>query len=301
MRLLLLALVVLAGPVSAQVADTDGPFTAAYLDDGLPPALGFLTEEGYLFHDGAFVNIRTATLVSDTLSVYFGLADRPGGPSDLLWSTVVVADTFSGAALGYDVQPRERGTRGAELEVWYEWGRRSLPVHVRLVPGTELVLWRSPGARAGAPLASREIVRAIQVGEPMPDLAVRVEGGPTVALDGFRGKTVVLNWWHTECGPCVVEIPGLNGLVERYGDRDDVVFFAVTDATPSEVAVFKERFPFAYRQTFVDTGVGEAVFQGGYPDHVVIAPDGTVAYHRIGGSEDAADDVEQALLRVLEP
>ena len=293
--LLLIASLFAAGPALGQgAAPDDGPLSAAYLEEGLPPAFDFFRERG-------FTNFRTAKLVDDSLTVYFGLTDWPDGSPDVGWAAVARADTFAGAQFGYTLEPRERGTVGAEFEVMYDRGRRTLALHVRLVPDADLVLWRSPGTAADAALASREVFQPIRVGQPMPDLAVRLEGGSETALSALRGRTVVVNWWHSTCSPCIAEMPGLNGLVERYGGRDDVVFLAVTDDAPEAVNELLSRRPFAYRQAYVGSAEGQALFGGGYPEHVVVGPDGTVAFHLRGGSEDSADEVEQGLLRVLGP
>jgi cytochrome c biogenesis protein CcmG/thiol:disulfide interchange protein DsbE len=39
-----------------------------------------------------------------------------------------------------------------------------------------------------------------------------VDGTRTIALDSYRGKVVVLNFWATWCAPCVEEIPSLDQL-----------------------------------------------------------------------------------------
>ena len=289
----LLSSLLAVGTVAGQDAAPDsGSFSAAYLEDGLPPALDFIREKG-------FTNFRTATLADDSLTVYFGLMDWFDGTPDVGWAAVLRADTVAGGALGFKMEPRERGALGAEFEVSYDWGFRSLPLHVRLVPDAGLVLWRSPSAPVGAVLAPREVEQTIVVGEPMPDLSFRTADGAETSLSALRGQTVVVNWWHSKCGPCIVEMPGLNGLVERYGGRGDVVFLAVTDDEQEAVDQLLSRHSFTYRQAFVDSAESQAVFDGGYPEHLVIDPSGTVTFRLRGGSEDAADDVERALVRVI--
>ena len=49
-------------------------------------------------------------------------------------------------------------------------------------------------------------------------------------------------------------MPGLNGLVERYGEHDAVVFLAVTDDEPEAVDRLLSRRPFAYRQALCGPG-----------------------------------------------
>ena len=51
-------------------------------------------------------------------------------------------------------------------------------------------------------------------------------GRPAVALEGLRGKPVVLNFFASWCGPCVREMPALQAMSERYRGR--VHFVGVT-------------------------------------------------------------------------
>jgi peroxiredoxin len=51
-----------------------------------------------------------------------------------------------------------------------------------------------------------------------PDFTMTDDSGQRVRLSDFRGKTVLLNFWATWCGPCKVEIPMLKGLQQEFRD-----------------------------------------------------------------------------------
>jgi len=61
-------------------------------------------------------------------------------------------------------------------------------------------------------------------GVESPALAFTTIEGRHVELSELRGKRVVLNFWATWCGPCRVEIPEINRLVEANRDSDVAVF-----------------------------------------------------------------------------
>lgn len=47
-----------------------------------------------------------------------------------------------------------------------------------------------------------------------------------ISLEEFKGKVVILNFWHLRCGSCWAEIPSLNMLVSKY--KDDLVIISIT-------------------------------------------------------------------------
>lgn len=64
----------------------------------------------------------------------------------------------------------------------------------------------------------------LKVGDPAPALAVGnwVKGEPVSGLD--KGKTYVVEFWATWCGPCIKNIPHLTELQKEY---KDVAFIGV--------------------------------------------------------------------------
>ena len=60
--------------------------------------------------------------------------------------------------------------------------------------------------------------RGVLEGELAIPLSGTIRGGEKSSLSELRGKTVVLVFWASWCGPCMSEIPHLNALVEEYGE-----------------------------------------------------------------------------------
>ena len=55
------------------------------------------------------------------------------------------------------------------------------------------------------------------------DFALPDANGKVHRLSDHRGQWVVINFWATWCGPCMVEIPELMRFHERHKDRDAIV------------------------------------------------------------------------------
>ena len=84
---------------------------------------------------------------------------------------------------------------------------------------------------------------AVGSGELARDIVLTDMSGKQVSLDGFKGKTVVLNFWATWCPPCRGEMPEFDELDKEFKKSGEAVLLAVnlTDGrreTPERVAKF---------------------------------------------------------------
>ncbi len=124
-----------------------------------------------------------------------------------------------------------------------------------------------------------------------------VEPAPTIAgtyrdltaetdfdLASLRGRTVLVDFWATWCGPCIAEIPTLVAFEQETAARDDFALLsvnadAVTSGEPPEaVRAFIEEHGITYPVLYDEEGrsLAEAFGVRGYPWKFLIEPDGTV-------------------------
>ena len=118
-----------------------------------------------------------------------------------------------------------------------------------------------------------------------PDFTVPLygENGGEFTLSEYRGKTVVVNFWATWCGPCCEELPYFDELYKNYDD--DIAVIAVhsdlvTDDVEGYLALYDYEMPFA-----LDTdGSVIAAFGGStmLPQTVIIDENGMVTYNAVG-------------------
>src|SRR5215210_7800690 len=73
--------------------------------------------------------------------------------------------------------------------------------------------------------------------------------GRAFRLSDFRGRVYVVNLWATWCGPCRMEIPGLNKVYEDYRARG-VEFVGLTAEDPDEASEKVREFVGELRMTY---------------------------------------------------
>ena len=110
--------------------------------------------------------------------------------------------------------------------------------------------------------------------------------GAPVDLAGFKGRTVVLNFWATWCTPCVEEMPELQALHGEISGRNATVIGIGIDS-PSKIRDFVEKNRFTYPLFVGGVNGTELARQlgnpsGALPYTVVIDANGRVIERKLG-------------------
>jgi peroxiredoxin len=79
-----------------------------------------------------------------------------------------------------------------------------------------------------------------------PDFALPDSHGTVVKLSALRGEFVLVNFWATHCGPCVLEMPWLAEFHQRFRPRKFRVIGVSLDESWREVRSFLAQQPVAY-------------------------------------------------------
>jgi cytochrome c biogenesis protein CcmG/thiol:disulfide interchange protein DsbE len=163
------------------------------------------------------------------------------------------------------------------------YGARDRPAPA---PSTgELVGLRAAAALAPCPAG---------IGAGLPDVVLPCVGQPgDVRLSApGTGRPTVVNIWATWCGPCVREIPVLQGLSERAAGKVDVVGVLHQDTRENALRFADDSslgFDMTYPSVWDDTGTVLRAFGSGPPVTLLVARDGTVAHVRRGELSGAAE------------
>lgn len=135
-------------------------------------------------------------------------------------------------------------------------------------------------------------------GNDFPPLSIIDFDGNETLIRDLKNKIVVMNWWHTGCGPCIKEMPGLNELVDYYKEREDIIFIAIANNTKKELATFLRKKEFKYRQN-MGTVKAQKILGGSYPQHIILGKDGKIAFYMAQGGENAAADIRREIEKLI--
>ena len=134
---------------------------------------------------------------------------------------------------------------------------------------------------------------------PAPAISLADTTGQSVELSELHGKLVIVNLWATWCGPCLREMPSLERLQSRLGERIAVLAVSEDRGGNKTVEPFIAKLGLKSVKIYIDpkSEVGHAFGVRGLPTSFLIDREGKV----LGRVEGAAEWDSPKMLSVLEP
>lgn len=117
-----------------------------------------------------------------------------------------------------------------------------------------------------------------------------------VALERYRGKPLIVNFWARWCGPCRVEIPELIAIRQAHKDKLEVLGIGIedkADAAKEFARAYEMDYPvFVARDKGIPLMQALGNTKGGLPFTIVIDRNGQVVQKKMGIMKKA--DLEAA-------
>ena len=136
--------------------------------------------------------------------------------------------------------------------------------------------------------------RPTQVGKKAPDFTVSDDTN-TVQLSSYRGKTVLLNFWWSQCPPCIEETPALEQL---HHDRPDIAIVGVSiDTDPDSYRRFLKRYQVDITTVRdPDQKAAKLYHTEGWPETYIIDRNGIIR-RKVVGNPDWSNPEIRAFLK----
>ena len=103
------------------------------------------------------------------------------------------------------------------------------------------------------PPPTTDVPVGIQVGMQAPDFTLSTLTGEQFNLKEQRGTPVFLNFWATWCGPCLVEMPGIQKLQDTMGNSIQIVGIGGFRETRNHELRFVTKYGFTWTFVFDST------------------------------------------------
>lgn len=249
------------------ISNPPGPQTANHAADEADQPASDSTILQTVLAGGFLVSMTPVSMIDGKLH----------GESAVLGNCKVPATAISQLYLG---DPAER----EQTSAWSQWRAKHA-----VEPDWDIAK-SDGGSSAGSEL----------IGHAAPDFELPQLDGKTFRLSDYAGRTVVLDFWATWCGPCVAALPDYVEAT-RFFDDSELVFVAVNiEESPRQIRAFLEEQELNVRVA-IDGGseVASAYQVNGIPHSVIISPEGIIEWVHVGYDPDAGAEVQRVAEAIL--
>lgn len=108
----------------------------------------------------------------------------------------------------------------------------------------------------------------------LPSTELQLLNSKKIKLSDLEGKPTILNFWFTQCAPCIEELPALNSLKKKYGSK--VNFVAITFNDEEQVKSFLSKKNFNYEHIIGAQQFIDEIGLNTYPRNIILDKNGIV-------------------------
>ena len=139
------------------------------------------------------------------------------------------------------------------------------------------------GIARSQPTGTMNLISAARVGARAPDFCLNDLDGHKVCSSEFRGKTLLIDFWASWCGPCKTEMPAYEKFQERYASRGLVVIgIGLSMDTPANLKKFAQKLGVHYTLLMGTMAVQNKFGLRGIPTTILVDKKGVIRKRTVG-------------------
>lgn len=144
-------------------------------------------------------------------------------------------------------------------------------------------------------------VSAISVGETVPSFKARtIDGSKSLALEDYRGKVVLLDFWASWCPPCLKSLPKYNDLRREIGTANFEIVAINVDENTDDARKFLQKHPVSYPIAKDPKGILPGVFGvKAMPTSYLIDQNGVVQYVHAAFKEGDIEKIKVEIQKLI--
>jgi outer membrane lipoprotein-sorting protein/peroxiredoxin len=137
-------------------------------------------------------------------------------------------------------------------------------------------------------------------GKQAPTFALKDRDGKSFEFESTRGKTVLLNFWSSDCGPCVKELPVVEKIHREFKDKGLVVLTINSREGPEAIHEFLKDKDYTFT-VLIDEDLDAAnKYQAlGVPQSYVVDRQRNIVTHLTGYNAKSKDELYKAIEKAL--
>ncbi len=126
-----------------------------------------------------------------------------------------------------------------------------------------------------------------KIGDIMPEFSFTTLDGKTASISDFEGKTILINFFATWCGPCMKELPELQKQIwENIKNENLVVLTLGRGHSAEDLEKWNQKKGFTFSiSPDKDKSIYELFFTRYIPRNVVVGKNGKIILQEFGFSE----------------
>jgi thiol-disulfide isomerase/thioredoxin len=139
-------------------------------------------------------------------------------------------------------------------------------------------------------------LRVLEPGSQAPDFNLEGLFNDSIHLSKLRGKVVMLNFWSIGCGPCVMSIPFLNNLLEKYPpDQFELIGVNTNAKSIDNLIEYAKRTNMNFKN-YVAAGTTKENYKiWGVPAFYLLNKSGKIEFVALGYNQDIEESVHYYL------